>query len=322
MPQTVSFDECFQTVPKLDPPTDLDSFWKEGISVLKKVPIKATYKTVLKGSFIWESLNDVSFQSIDNHVLHGKLAIPRKRGNRPVVVYFHDYLAIPEEIQKGYSDLGVAQLHITLRGHGDEMIHAPIDPTTGKAPIGWTPNYFAHGLDQKEEFYMRKLYLDVIRTIEFLRLTDGIDGDQIILHGKSLGSALSVFGAAYSDRIKGLILETPSFCYIDKDQISLKGNPWVRELTPFLEKRATKKIDYKKELAYFDALNFAKKIKIPALVSCGMEDVISHPKSTFALFNHMNCDKRMQLYPTEGNEAGKDKQPQANLEFVKEIFAL
>ncbi len=38
MPQTVSFDECFQTVPKLDPPSDLDSFWKEGISELKKSP--------------------------------------------------------------------------------------------------------------------------------------------------------------------------------------------------------------------------------------------------------------------------------------------
>ncbi|MDF3820112.1 acetylxylan esterase [Leptospira sp. 96542] len=322
MPQIVSFDECFQTVPKLDPPSDLDAFWKEGIQALKKIPLNASYKTVLKGSFIWESLNDISFQSVGNHTLYGKLAIPRKRGNRPVVVYFHDYLAIPEEIQKGYSDLGVAQLHITLRGHGEEMIQAPVDPNTGRSPIGWTPNYFAHSLDQKEDFYMRKLYLDVLKTIEFLKQSDGIDGDKIILHGKSLGSALAVFGAAYSDKIKGLILETPSFCYIDKDQLSLKLNPWVKELTPFLEKRATKKIDYKKELAYFDALYYAKKIKIPALFSCGMEDDKSHPKSVFALFNHMNCDKRMQLYPTEGNDAGKEKQPQANLEFVKEILEL
>ncbi|EMP08952.1 acetyl xylan esterase domain protein [Leptospira interrogans serovar Pyrogenes str. 200701872] len=35
-----------------------------------------------------------------------------------------------------------------------------------------------------------------------------------------------------------------------------------------------------------------------------MEDRISHPKSIFAFFNHLNCDKRMQVYPTEGNEAG------------------
>ncbi|TGN08316.1 acetylxylan esterase [Leptospira ilyithenensis] len=322
MPQPISFDECFQTFPKLDPPSDLESFWKEGFQELKKVPIKATYKTVLKGSFIWESLNDVSFQGIGNYTIHGKLAIPRKRGDRPVVVFFHDYLAPEEEIQKGYSDLGVAQLHITLRGHGEEMIQAPIDPNTGNKLPNWSPNYFATGLDSKEDFYMRKLYLDVIRTIEFLRLSDGIDGDQIILHGKSLGSALSVFGAAFTDRIKGLILETPSFCYIDKDQLSLKSNAWVREMAPSLEKRATKKIDYKKELAYFDAVYFAKKIKIPALFTCGMEDSLSHPKAIFALFNHMNCDKRMQIYPTEGNEAGKEKQPLVNIEFVKEIFQL
>ncbi len=53
-----------------------------------------------------------------------------------------------------------------------------------------------------------------------------------------------------------------------------------------------------------------------------MEDRISHPKSIFAFFNHLNCDKRMQVYPTEGNEAGfKDvKLNGANLEFVREIF--
>ncbi|EMY12823.1 acetyl xylan esterase domain protein [Leptospira weilii str. Ecochallenge] len=53
-----------------------------------------------------------------------------------------------------------------------------------------------------------------------------------------------------------------------------------------------------------------------------MDDKISHPKSVFAFFNHLNCDKRMQVYPTEGNEAGlkDDKQSGANLEFVREIF--
>lgn len=322
MPTTVSFDECFQTFPKLDPPSDLEAFWKEEIQSLKKIPIKESYKTILKGSFIWESLNDVSFQSAGNYTIHGKLAIPRKRGDRPVVVQFHDYMSTPEEILKGYSEIGVAQLHITLRGHGAEMIEAPIDPQTGKIPPNWSPNYFAERLDSKSEFYMRNLYLDVLRTIEFLRLSDGIDGDKIILHGRSLGSALAVFGAAFSDRVKGLILETPSFCFIDKDQLSLKTNPWVRELLPAVEKRATKKIDFKKELAYFDAIHFAKKIKIPALFSCGMVDEKSHPKAVFALFNHMNCDKRMQLYPQEGNEAGGEKQANANLEFVKEVFGV
>ncbi|KPA31355.1 Acetyl xylan esterase [Leptospira interrogans] len=78
----------------------------------------------------------------------------------------------------------------------------------------------------------------------------------------------------------------------------------------------------KKSLAYYDSINFSKKIKVPTLVSVGMEDRISHPKSIFAFFNHLNCDKRMQVYPTEGNEAGfkDEKQNGANLEFVREIF--
>ncbi len=44
MPTTVSFDECFQTFPKLDPPSDLEAFWKEEIQSLKRFQLKNLIK--------------------------------------------------------------------------------------------------------------------------------------------------------------------------------------------------------------------------------------------------------------------------------------
>ncbi|MCE9501129.1 MAG: acetylxylan esterase, partial [Leptospira sp.] len=185
----------------------------------------------------------------------------------------------------------------------------------------WTPGYFYSSAERKEDFYMKYLYLDVLRAIDFLRLTDGIDGDRIIIQGKSLGGALAAFGAAYSERVKAIVAETPNFSYVDDEQMQTEG-PWVKELNAYLSRNRTRKASLKKTISYFDTLNFTDKIKVPALFSCGMDDRISNPKAIFAAFNHLNCDKRMQLYPNEGNEAGKDKQEKANLEFYKEIFNL
>lgn len=316
----ISFDECFQTYPELNIPSDLDEFWSEAIRDLKNFPIKKQSKALLKGSIIKETIYDISFQSWQNATLNGTLVIPRKRGDLPVLVHFHDYCKERPAIIKGLTELGVAQLIIDLRGHGSQLVRPQLKEGETFDP-DWTPGYFSKGLDGKDSFYMKGLYLDVIRAIEFLRLTDGIDGEKIILSGKSMGASLALFGAAFTNRIKGLILETPNFCHIDDAQLKL-GKSWTKEIAEQLNASKNKKTAMKKSLAYYDSINFSKKIKIPALVSVGLDDKVSHPKSVFGLFNHLNCDKRMQVYPTEGNEAGLkgDKQNGANLEFAREIF--
>lgn len=316
----ISFDECFQTYPPFSPPADLDDFWAESIRELKGFPVKNQTKALLKGTILKETIYDISFQSYGNATLTGSLVIPRKRGDLPVLVYFHDYAKDRPQIIKGLTEAGIAQLILDLRGHGTQLIRPVLKE--GEIPNpDWTPGYYRKGLESKESFFLKANYLDVIRTIEFLRLTDGIDGDKIILAGKGIGASMALFGAANSPRVKALILETPNFCHVDDTQLKL-GTSWSKEISEQISNAKSKKAQVKKNLSYFDSLNFSKKIKIPTLVSVGMEDTVSHPKSVFALFNHLVCDKRMQVYPTEGNEAGiaGDKQNLANLEFAKEIL--
>lgn len=286
----ISFDECFQTFPKLNIPSDIVSFWAEAIKELKSIPISSTSKSLLKSSILRETIYDISFQSSKKYQINGTLVIPRKRGNLPIVIYFHDYMDKRPEIKKAHTENGIAQLILDLRGHGNQLIRP--ESTEGQPNIDWTPGYFLEGLEKKEDFYMKHVYLDVLRAIEFVRLTDGIDGDKIILHGKSLGASLAVFGAGFSDRVKGIVAETPNFCYIEEEQLSFEAG-WSKEISKYASKSKTRKTSYKKTLAYFDSLHFANKVKVPALFSCGLEDKVSHPKSIFALFNHLNCDKRM-----------------------------
>lgn len=313
-----NFDECFQTIPDWKPPADFDEFWKTSIQELKSFPIQSQSKSMFKGSIIRESQSEVSFNSYGNQTLYGHITVPRKRGDRPIVIYFHDYVGERRAPIKQLTDYGIAQLHIDLRWHGDQLIYPKENPDD-PIPPGWTPGYFEKNLDNPSSFYMKALYLDVYRAIEFVRLYSGVDGDNIILCGKGVGGAMAIFGAAFSNRVIGLVADMPNFCHITKEQLS-SPKSWMKEVLPVYSRPKTKKADYKKNITYFDALYFARKIKIPALFSCGMEDDISRPQSIFGLFNHLACDKRMQIYPTEGHEVDPAKQDEVNLSFFKEIL--
>ena len=314
-----TFDECFQTFPQINAPDDLDQFWKESQKELKSVAIREELHAPLKGRHVKDTVYNVSFQSALNYKIKGTLVIPRKRGDLPVLVYFHDYYASRPKYIDGLTDLGIAHLIIDLRGHGSELVKPVFPPEKKKEEEAWTPGYFLEGIEDKDSFYLKYLYLDVIRCIDFLRLTKGIDSEKIYLHGKNLGASMALFGAAYSNRVKALILETPNFCYVTEEQLK-SASAWSREIASYSrDLTPARKTKLKKNIAYFDSLNFVKKINMPVMVSCGLKDKISNPKSVFSVINHLKGDKQIHVYPENGNEAGSKDMHAKIIAFLGEI---
>ena len=77
----------------------------------------------------------------------------------------------------------------------------------------------------------------------------------------------------------------------------LEGQPsgwpgWVNSQAKGAEREA--KI---KTAGYYDANNFAKRIKCPVLVGTGLADTISNPLTQFTMFNNITAPKRMVLMP-------------------------
>lgn len=315
-----NFDTCFQTIPEWNPPSDFEQFWENAIRELKQYPIQSQSKSLLKGSFIKESQSEISFNSYGNQIIKGHITIPRWKGDPPIVIFLHDYVGKIREPIRALTDSGISQMHLNLRWHGDQLIYPKENPDD-PIPPGWTPGYFEKNLDDPNRFYMKALYLDTLRAIEFVRLYGGVNSEKIILCGTGIGGALAIFGAAYSKNVVGIVCETTNFCHLTKEQLS-SPESWMKEIYPQYTRPKSKKVDYKKNLQYFDALYFAKKITVPALFSVGMEDTIARPESTFGLFNHLNCDKRMQIYPNHGHEIDRVRQDEVNLEFFKEIFKI
>ena len=137
--------------------------------------------------------------------------------------------------------------------------------------------------------------------------------------GKGFGASAALFAACYSKRIKSLVLDSPSFCYLELSQ-NISRSDVTYEINSFLSKNKSKKKAIKKNLSYFDAINFAEKVNIPILSAVGLKDTISPPECVFALFNHLKCEKTMEVYPEDDHNAGGEVQFKKAVQWTREIL--
>ena len=81
-----------------------------------------------------------------------------------------------------------------------------------------------------------------------------------------------------------------------------------REINDIINVQKAKKSQIKKNLTYFDIINFSHSINCPALFITGLKDTISPPECVMGLFNNVQGEKTIEVYPEGGNEAGGETQ--------------
>lgn len=306
------FDNYFSQFPPFDREKDFEAFWDRSIRELRDVSMEASVvqnKKKLKAGFKYF---DVGFKGFNKSRATGRLLVPEKADKPRVILVFHDYFR-ENPFLKYELDPSVAYFFLTLKGH--DMLKFD---ETGEERT--TPGFMADNILDIENYYVRELYLDAYRSIDMLRLRNFLDCSSVGVIGKGFGAAMAVFASCFSGRVKALFLDTPSFAYLPVSQNVSKSDA-AAEINGFIEKHRTQNRQVKKNLTYFDALNFSDKITCPCMVTVGFKDTLAPPECVFALFNHMLCDKTMEIYPDQGNEAGGEKQFQKTLKWMIDIVA-
>ncbi len=304
------FDSYFSQLPPFDREKDFHAFWDRSIRELRDVPMETAVepnKRRLKQRF---KHFDVGFKGANKSRTSGILLVPEKMERPRVIIFFHDYFR-PNHFLDFELDPSVAYFFLGLKGH--DILSFEED---GEERA--TPGYMTDNILDIESYYVREVYLDAYRSIDMLRLRTFLDCSSIGVMGKGFGAAMALFAAAYSGRVKALFLDTPSFIYLPVGQ-NISKNDAAMEINGYIERHRAKSRQVKKNLTYFDALNFADAVTCPTTVTAGFKDAFSPPRCIFALFNHMLCDKTMEVYPDQGNEAGGEKQFRKTLEWMIDI---
>jgi cephalosporin-C deacetylase-like acetyl esterase len=309
-----TFDRYFMNMPGLTREDDFHKFWDKSINDIKKVPIEPEINESEKGSTSKFRYYDISYNGFLKVRVKGYMLVPKNASKPKIIIHLHDYNRYPDKDTVKILDDRCAHLFPVLRGH--EMIkNRSLDDTNERA-LG----FIVENIIDLQTYYARSVFLDIYRSIDFLRLMKFIDCSEIGIYGKGFGAAAGFFTAAYSDRVKAIVMDSPIFCDIPLVQ-NLSDSDASREINDIIAVQKNKKSQIKKNLSYFDIINFSDNLACPVLFITGLKDSGAPAECVMGLFNRLQCSKYIEIYPDEGADAGGENQKKAAVNWLADIIS-
>ncbi|OJU18608.1 MAG: acetylxylan esterase [Clostridiales bacterium 43-6] len=304
-------ESLFNYLPPLTKKEDFDSFWAETIQITKNIPLNPS-KEPVDFPVTHAKVYDISYNGFDSTRINGWFIVPTfvKDEKIPCLIHYHGYTGSRGN-PAGYMHwvmMGVAVLAIDCREQ------------TGKTgnnaafSAGTFLHVMAKGVYDKNEYYVRQLYMDSVKAIDFALAQPEVDPDRIVIEGGSQGGALAMAVCGLDSRPFLVMADVPSNSNIEARVEGAFGS--FSGVTEYL-KRYPHKVDETFEtLSYFDTMNMAKHIQCPVLASVALKDNICPAKMYFATYNRITAEKQIEIYPFNGHEGGGDIQTEKKMRFL------
>jgi cephalosporin-C deacetylase-like acetyl esterase len=191
-----------------------------------------------------------------------------------------------------YAKKGNGALCFDLNAHG--MLNGQSDEYYNNLEAGELKDYYSIGLENREEFYFRGMYLRLIRTLEFLTRQPEWDKKRIIVIGESQGGGQALAAAGLDNRVSAVVATVPAMCDWGGTLVGRKGG-WPQ---PFERKFDQDKM--KQTLPYFDTANLLKNSIATIVVEIGLVDQTCPSTSVYAALNQSKGKKI--IYPVPYRE--------------------
>lgn len=281
-------------------PGDFDAFWHESLEKLATVPMDPilTPKPELSGEAF--DAFELSFGNYDPNGrtprFYGILCVPKKPGRYPAV------LQTPGAGVRGYK--GEIWLprdrFITLEvGIHGIPVTEPAD-FYSKLAAGELAGYERRNLADRDLFYYRRVYLGCYRAVDYLAAHEKWDGKNLVVRGGSQGGQLAIVTAALHPRVTGFAAAFPAFCDVT-GYLHGRAGGWPG----LFREAAGDPLRREKEVAvtaYYDVVNFARRLKVPGYFTWGFNDEVCPPTSFYAMYNVVTSPKSLNVFPPAGHD--------------------
>ena len=276
-----------------DPP-DFDQFWAAGKAALARFPIDARITPLPGYGNAAADCFQVNLQNVGSgnapSRFYGVLCEPKAPGKYPAL------LSVPGAGVRPYRGLaeiaarGIITLQVGIHGIPVTMEQSVYD----SLGTGALANYNTFGLDNRDRYYYRRVYLGCVRANDFLTSHPKWDGANLAVTGGSQGGALSIVTAALDPRVKGLAAYFPALADVT-GYLQNRAGGWphmFRATEGPLAHRSPDKIETSR---YYDVVNFARRVKVPGLYSWGFNDETCPPTSMYSAYNVIPGNKKLLL---------------------------
>jgi cephalosporin-C deacetylase-like acetyl esterase len=270
-------------------PDDFDAFWKSKLAELAQVP----ENPVLVKEDIGNRAIDywkITLDNIRGTHIQGQFARPVGDKKCPAMVVFQ------------YAGVYALDKHVVARASDGWLI---LNINAHDLPIDQPPafyadqashalkNYTAIGDDDREQSYFLRMILGCCRAVDYISERPDWDGKTLVVTGTSQGGYQSFAAAALNPKVTEMMALVPAGCDNTGDLVGRRPG-W-----PYWMANAVGKDPAKARATslYYDAVNFAARVKCPSLIGLGLIDPTAAPSGVLAAVNQMTGPKEVLILP-------------------------
>lgn len=291
---TVGFDPD-KIKPYTQEPKDFKSFWDSELKKNKEIP--AEYKVTRLEQFCNENHETYLVKmKVDNlHIAYGYLCKPvgAAAGSLPALFCPPGAGIKPIGPAMHFADDGYISVNCEIHGIDPMLDKEHYNEIYSAFKESRYHSYYSIGIESRERYYMKHVYLAMVRWIDFLIAQPEWDGKNVIAKGGSQGGGLSIVTAALDPRVTLCVPNYPALADMcaGADPKRSSGYPHYEREPEFLTETALK------TLPYFDVCNFAKYVKCPTYMSWGFNDGTCPAECSYAVWNLLSCPKESLITP-------------------------
>jgi cephalosporin-C deacetylase-like acetyl esterase len=277
--------------PSMAAPDDFGEFWKAKVAQLDAVPMNVVLEPVDVGDKSVEYFK-ITMDNVGGTKIYGQIAKPAGKSNLPALlqVQWAGVYPLHRDWVIGHAHGGWLAMNISAH---DLPIDEPESFYTEKAAKE-LDDYPGIGNDDRETSYFLRMFLSCRRAVDYLSQHPDWNHRALVVHGGSQGGYQSLVTAGIHPAVTALAASVPAGC--DHTGKAAGRSPgW-----PNWAGRTWQGKDEAKMLAaarYFDAMNFAARIRCPALVGLGLADTACPAEGVLATCNQIPSAKKVIIMP-------------------------
>ena len=177
-----------------------------------------------------------------------------------------------------------------------------------------------NNLDDRENYFYHRVYLGCIRANDFLVTREMWDGKNLLVMGASQGGGLTIVTAALDPRVTAISVTHPAMCDVAAELHGRAGGfpHFFRpngDGSPSIHATPVKIANS----AYYDSVNFARRLKVPGLYTWGFNDDVCPPTSTYAAYNVITAPKTLAIQPEQGHNYPQEQWELINNWVIKQL---
>lgn len=282
-----------QLKPYTKDPTDFDTFWKACIDEARQTPLIVNSEPAPEYSTDKVEASLLKIRTDHRHAVYAYLLKPKGASQKYPVVLTPPGAGIKtiKNVNPDYSEQGMIRLMMEIHGINPKLSDEQFKEIT--TAFDYENGYLTNGLDNRDNYYMKHVYVACVRALDYLTSLPDWDGKNVFVQGGSQGGALALITAGLDPRVTACVANHPALSDMAgyAEQGRTGGYPHLNRINNMLtpEKIQT--------LQYYDVVNFARRIQCPVYMTWGYNDNVCPPTTSYTVWNLITAPKDALITP-------------------------